>query len=79
MAVIHIRSVPEDLALQLQTQAREHHRSMEAEVRMILAQALRPQPIYRGPRHVNFQLIETMDLEDVVFEPMAPLLREADL
>ena len=79
MSVIHVRSVSEDLVGRLQARAKGHHRSMEAEVRAILAEAVQPLPAYGGARHVNFDLIARMDLGDVVFEPMVPLLREVEL
>jgi plasmid stability protein len=78
MAIIHVRSLPEDLIVQLQARAKGHHRSMEAEVRSILAEAIQPPPVNRGQRHVNFALIAKMDLGEVVFEPMSPSLREIE-
>jgi len=78
MSVIHVRNVPEDLAARLQARAREHRRSMEAEVRMILAEAMLPRPVFQGPRHLNFDLIASLDLEEVVLEPMNPELHEID-
>jgi plasmid stability protein len=79
MSVIHVRSIPETLLDQLQVRAKGHHRSMEAEVRAILADAIQPLPIYRGQRHVNFDLIARLDLGEVVFEPMGPSLGELEL
>ena len=78
MAIIHVRSLPEDLVAQLQVRARGHQRSMEAEVRAILAEAVQPQPVYRGQRHVNFDLIAKMALGEVVFAPMTPSLGEIE-
>ena len=63
MSVIHVRSIPEDLVALLQARAKGHHRSMEAEVRAILAEAIQPPPVQRGQRHVNFNLIEKIELE----------------
>lgn len=79
MAVIHVRSIPEDLVGQLQARAKGHHRSMEAEVRVILADAVQPPPLACGTRHLNFDLIAKADLGDVVFESMSPTLREIEL
>ena len=79
MSVIHVRSVSEDLVTRLQARARGHHRSMEAEVRVILADAVQPLPIYGAMRHVNFDLIAKTGLGEVVFEPMSPELREFEL
>ncbi len=79
MAIIHVRSISEDLVSQLQTRAKGHHRSMEAEVRVILADAVQPPPIARGTRHLNFDLIAKADLGDVVLAPMSPTLRELEL
>lgn len=78
MSIIHVRNVPEELAAKLQARAKEHRRSMEAEVRMILAEAMLPRPVFQGPRHLNFDLVATVDLEEVVFEPMNPELHEVD-
>lgn len=79
MSVIHVRSVPEELAARLQARAKGHHRSMEAEVRVILADAVQLQPPASGPRHVNFDLIAKMDLGVLSFEPMRPSLKEVEL
>lgn len=79
MSIIHVRSVPEDLLGRLQARAKGHHRSMESEVRAILAEAVQPSPSYRGRRHVNFDLIAKTGLGDLTFEPMAPTLREIEL
>ncbi len=79
MSVIHVRSVSEDLVARLQARARGHHRSMEAEVRAILAEAMEPVPMYGVMRHVNFDLIAKTDLGDVVFEPMSPSLHAVEL
>ena len=79
MSVIHVRSIPDELATRLQAQAKRHHRSMEAEVRSILAEAIQPLPVTRAPRHVNFDLIAKMNLGDLAFEPMSPSLREVEL
>ena len=40
MAILHVRNVPEDLYQRLQELASERHRSISAEVIMLLAQAL---------------------------------------
>ena len=79
MSTIHVRSVPEEVLLQLQARARDHQRSMEAEVRVILAEAMLPQPVQRGPRHVNFDLIAREALGDVELGPMQPALGEVEL
>ena len=79
MPIIHVRNIPEELAAQLQARAKEHRRSMEAEVRMILAEAMLPRPLHQGPRHVNFDLIATVDLGEWVVEPMDPELGEVEL
>jgi len=79
MSIIHVRSIPEDLYGQLQDRAKCHHRSMEAEVRDILQNAIQQPPVYRGQRHVNFDLIAKLDLGTVVFEPMNPSLNEIEL
>ena len=79
MSVIHVRSIPEELAARLTEQAKRHHRSMEAEVRSILAEAIQPLPVARAPRHVNFDLIAKLNLGEVAFEPMSPSLREVEL
>ena len=79
MSVIHVRSIPEDLVGRLQARARGHHRSMEAEVRAILADAMQPSPVEHGARHLNFDLIAKMDLGNAVFEPMNTLLCEVKL
>jgi len=79
MAIIHVRSISEDLVSQLQALAKGHHRSMEAEERVILAEAVQPPPIARGTRHLNFDLIAKTELGDVVFESMSPTLREVVL
>ena len=79
MSVIHVRSIPEDLVGRLQARARGHHRSMEAEVRAILADAMQPPSVEHGVRHLNFDLIAKMDLGNAVFEPMNTLLCEVKL
>ncbi len=79
MSIIHVRSVPDELAARLQARAKGHHRSMEAEVRAILTDAVQLHPPAQGPRHVNFDLIAKMELGEVSFEPMRPSLREVEL
>ena len=79
MPVIHVRSISEDLMTRLQARARGHYRSMEAEVRVILSEAVQPLPIYRAVRHVNFDLIAKTGLGEMTFEPMRPALREFEL
>ena len=78
MSVITVRSLPEHIVARLQLQAKGHHRSMEAEVRAILAEALQPlaQP---AVRHVNFDLIDRIRLGEVVLEPVNPKLHEVEL
>ena len=78
MSVIHVRSLSEELVTQLQARAKGHHRSMEAEVRAILAEVMQPLSPYPGARHVNFDLVVDADLEEVLFEPMNPKLGEGE-
>jgi plasmid stability protein len=78
MSVITVRSLPEDLTAQLQRQAKAHHRSMEAEVRAILAEAMQPILTRQGSRHVNFDLIDKTDLGELLLEPIRPLLDEIE-
>ncbi len=79
MSVIHVRSVPDELAARLQARAKGHHRSMEAEVRAILSDAVQGPSPTRGARHVNFDLIAKLDLGALDFEPMRPALKEVEL
>ena len=76
MAVITVRSLPEGLTAQIQRQAKAHHRSMEAEVRAILAQAMQPILTRTGSRHVNFDLIDKTALGELIIEPTCPSLDE---
>ena len=55
-----------------------HHFPPEL-ARAILADAVQLRPPVRGPRHVNFDLIAKMNLDEVNFEPMRPSLKEIEL
>jgi plasmid stability protein len=79
MPIIHVRSISEDLITLLRAKARGHFRSMEAEVRAILSEALQPPPVHGPVRHVNFDLIARTDLGDVTFDPVRPAFRELEL
>lgn len=48
MATITIRDLDDDLKAELRVRAARHGRSMEAEVRAILRDTLRTQPVGRG-------------------------------
>ena len=79
MPIIHVRSISEDLITLLRAKARGHFRSMEAEVRAILSEAVLRPPIHGPVRHVNFDLIAKTDLGEVTFEPVRPVLGEPEL
>ncbi len=78
MPTIHVRNVPENVALGVKALARDHRRSMEAEVLELLAQATSGN---RQPpaRHMNFDLVKAVDLGSIDFEPMTVSMREPDL
>jgi len=78
MSAIHVRNVPDSVSDGVKALAKAHRRSMEAETLEILSWAVsgntRPQP-----RHVNFDLIRTVNLDPVDFEPMKVSLGEPEL
>ena len=78
MPTIHVRNVPEPVALGVKSLARAHRRSMEAEVLEILAHAVSgdPQP---PARHMNFDLVKAVGLEPIDFEPLALTIQEPEL
>lgn len=77
MSVIHVRSVPNELAARLHARAKAHHRSMEAEVCAILSEAVQGQPPTRSARHVNFDLIAKMNLGELPLAPLRPAFAES--
>ena len=78
MPTIHVRNVPEPVALGVKSLARAHRRSMEAEVLEILEHAVSGDR--RPPaRHMNFDLVKAVGLEPVDFEPLALSIQEPEL
>ncbi|MBL0311359.1 MAG: Arc family DNA-binding protein [Holophagaceae bacterium] len=78
MPTIHVRNVPEPVALGVKSLARAHRRSMEAEVLEILEHAVsgaRQPPA----RHMNFDLVKAVGLEPIDFEPLALTIQEPEL
>ena len=78
MPTIHVRNVPEPVALGVKALARAHRRSMEAEVLEILEHAVSGD---RQPpaRHMNFDLVRAVGLEPIDFEPLALSIQEPEL
>lgn len=78
MPAIHVRNVPDSVSDGVKAMAKAHRRSMEAEALEILSCAVsgdtRPQP-----RHINFDLIRSVNLGPVDFEPMKVGLGEPEL
>ncbi len=77
MPAIHVRNVPDSVSEGVKALAKSHRRSMEAEALEILSCAnngdTRPQR-----RHVNFDLIRSVNLGPVDFEPMKVSLGEPE-
>ncbi|MGE0732921.1 MAG: Arc family DNA-binding protein [Acidimicrobiia bacterium] len=71
MATLTIREVDDDLRQKLRERAARHGRSMEAEVRAILRQALATEPTERFGTRVRLRFADLADLgdRDVGFEP----------
>ena len=77
MSAIHVRNVPEEVSDGVKALARAHRRSMEAETLEILSRAVSGDPRPR-PRHVNFELIRSVDLGEIQFKPMTIHFREPE-
>jgi plasmid stability protein len=75
---IHVRNVPEEVAVGVKSLARAHRRSMEAEVLELLAQAVSGEH-HPPARHINFDLVKAVELGPIDFEPMALSIHEPDL
>ena len=78
MPTIHVRNVPEPVALGVKSLARAHRRSMEAEVLEILECAVTGD---RQPpaRHMSFDLVKAIGLGSIDFEPLALTIQEPEL
>jgi len=77
MPAIHVRNVPEAVSNGMKALAKAHRRSMEAEALEILSRAVSGDPRPQ-PRHINFDLIRTVNLDPMDFEPMKISLGEPE-
>ena len=58
MSGIHIRDIPQETVLALKRRAKAHHRSVQGEVRAILAQAARAAPPDGGHPPIRLNHVE---------------------
>ena len=66
MAAVHLRNVPEDVVAALKERAAANKRSMEAEARHILEEAVRP----RYSKRRMLEALASGPLDDPVFDPV---------
>lgn len=59
MKSIHVRDIDPGVLSRLQTLARLHHRSVQGEIRAILAEAARRAPQEHESDHLNLVTVET--------------------
>lgn len=75
MASITIRNLDDDVKTRLRVQAAEHHRSMEAEVRLILREAVDRKPSSRSLTEITRSIFGPNNGVDLALPPRG-LVRE---
>ena len=73
MASITIRNLDDDVKTRLRVQAAEHHRSMEAEVRLILREAVDRKPSSRSLTEITRSIFGPDNGVDLELPPRGPV------